>query len=80
MLRHEAQSDEPTPVLADEGELRQLELVEQRGAHPLHVAGVGVVAAGAGLVRTTEAHQVRRDDPEAGAREWSDHLAVEVAP
>ena len=41
----------------------QLELVEQRGAHPLDVAGVGVVGAAVGLVRATEAHQVGGDAP-----------------
>ena len=80
MLGHEAQADEATPVLADEGDVGQLELVEERGAHPLHVAGIGVVATRAGLVRATEAHQVGRDDPEARARERPDHLAVQIAP
>ena len=80
MLRHETQADEAAPVLADEGQPGQPELVEQCGTHPLHVTGVGVVGATVGLVGATEAHQVGSDDPEAGARERFDHLPVQVAP
>ena len=69
VLGHEPQTDEAAPVLADEGDVGQLELVEEGGTHPFDVTGVGVVVATGGLVGSTEADEVGRDDPEAGAGE-----------
>ena len=70
----------PPQSWPDERQVGELELVEERGAHPFDVAGIGVVVTTVGLVRATEAHQVGRDDPEARARERPDHLAVQIAP
>jgi hypothetical protein len=76
----EAQADETAPVLAEEGDVPQIEPVEEGLAHPLDVAGVGVVGALRGLVAAAEADEVRDDDPVPGLHEGRDHGAVQVAP
>ena len=80
MLTDEAQADEAAPVLADQGDVAEVEPVEQELAHPLDVAGERVVAAFGGLVGAAEADQVRGHDLQPGAGQDRDHLAVEVRP
>ena len=80
VLGHQSQPDEAAPVLPDEGEVAQVELVEQGRAHPLDVPGIGVVVLRVGLVGATEADEVGGDGAEARVDEQRDHLAVEVAP
>ena len=60
--------DEAAPVLAHDGDARQVEFVEERGPHPFDVAGVGVVASVGRLVRAPEADQVGGHHPETGRR------------
>ena len=68
------------PVLAEEGEARQVELVEQGRPQPLDHAGVGDVGPVGGLVRPPEADQVGGDAAHARLDEDRDHVPVEVAP
>jgi hypothetical protein len=78
--RHQAQADQATPVLAEEGDAAQVEPVEQRLAHPLDVPGVGVVGLLRGLVAAADADQVGRDHPVPGLDQAGDHVAVQEAP
>ena len=80
VLADQAQADEPAPVLADQRDVAQVEPVEEQLAHPLDVAGEGVVGALGGLVRAPEADQVGGDDLQPGCGEHRDHRAVEVGP
>ena len=80
VLGHQSQPDEAAPVLPDEGEVAQVELVEQGRAHPLDVPGIGVVVLRVGLVGATEADEVGRDGAQPRVDEHRDHLAVEEAP
>ena len=80
VLAHEAQADEPAPVLAHQRDVAQVEPVEEELAHPLDVAGERVVAALGRLVRAPEADQVGRDDLQPGRGEDRDHRAVQVGP
>ena len=75
-----AQADQAAPVLAEERHVVEVELVEQQAAHPLDVAGVGVVAALGRLVRAAEADQVGGDAPQSGVDQHRDHRPVEEAP
>ena len=68
VLAHQAQADQAAPVLADQGDPSQVEPVEEQLAHPLDVAGKGVVAALGGLVGAPEPHQVGRDDLQSRQR------------
>ena len=68
VLGGQAQADQAAPVLADERDAAQVEHVEGERAHPLDVAGVGVVLDRGRLVRAAEADQVRRDRAQPGRR------------
>ena len=59
VLADQAQADQTAPVLTHEREVAQVERVEQRGAHPLDVARVGVVGAFGRLVGAAEADRGR---------------------
>ena len=59
---------------------RQIQTIEQEGAHPLDVPRVGVVRSLGRFVRSPETHQIRRDDLQAGLRQHRDHRAVQVRP
>ena len=78
--REHPQSDEPAPVLPEERDVTQVEVIEQQLAHPLDVAGVGVVALLGRLVAAPESHQVGGDHPVSGGNQRGDHVAVQVAP
>src|SRR5664280_2775651 len=80
VLGNQPQPDEAAPVLADQGHLGQLEVVEEEAPHPLHVAGEGVLGARCRFVRAAEAHEVGCDDPQTASGERRDHVTVEVAP
>jgi hypothetical protein len=80
VLAHQTQADETAPVLAHQRDVREVQPVEQQRAHPLDVAGVGVVAPFGWLVRSTEAHEVGSHDLQPGLREDGDHLAVQIRP
>ena len=77
--RHHAQPDQTAPVLAEEGDVREIE-----GAHQLqHVIDLHRIAVRilvGELVRAPEADEVRRDDAIARVDEDGDHLAEEIAP
>ena len=78
LLDGEAEADRPAPVLDDDRELSQVELLDE----PRDRAGVevvGVVLPAERLVRAAEAEVVGRDRP--GRRgQLGDDLAVEVRP
>ena len=76
----QAQTDEATPVLTEQGHVLQVQHAEQRAAHPLDVPGVRVVTDLTWLVRTPETDEVGSDDTAARACEHPDHLAVEERP
>ena len=80
VLGRHPEPHQAAPVLADEGDVVQVELVEEGRAHPLDVAGVGVVGPLGRLVGAAEAHQVGRDAPQPGVDEHGDHVAVQEAP
>jgi hypothetical protein len=80
MFGDESQADEATPVLAEERDVLQVEMVEQRLPHPLDVAGIGVILGRCGFVAAPEADEVGRDSPQPGVREHRDHVPVEEAP
>ena len=52
VLGDQPQPDQPAPVLADQGDAAQVEDVEGQRAHPLDVAGVGVVLAARSACRS----------------------------
>jgi hypothetical protein len=66
VLADQAQADQPAPVLAHQRDVGQVEPVEEQLAHPLDVAGEGVVGALGRLVRSAEADQVGRHDLQPG--------------
>ena len=80
VLGRQPQPDQPAPVLADEGDLAQVEDVEHQGPHPLDVAGVAVVLDAGRLVRAAEADQVGRDRPQPGVGQDGQQRAVEERP
>src|ERR1700687_2578326 len=73
MFGGQSPPDEPAPVLADQRHPPQVQDVERQRAHPLDVAGVAVVLAPGGLVRSAEADEVRADHPMAGGNQYRDH-------
>jgi hypothetical protein len=75
-----AQPDEPTPVLTEEHDLPQVELVEQGLCEPVDVPGVGVILHPGRLVGSAEPDQVRGDHAAAVGDQGWQHVAVEVAP
>lgn len=80
VLRHKPQSDEATPVVADQRDVPQIEPVEQRRAGPCDVAVVGVVLASYRLVRAAETDQVRCHAAMTRADERRDHVPIGIAP
>ena len=66
VLGDQPQPDQPAPVLADQGHLAQVEVVEGQLAGPLDVPGVGVVARRQRLVRPAEPD--RGPAPRTGSR------------
>src|SRR3546814_5417472 len=75
--RHQAQADQPAPVLAEQGDVLEVE-PGQPLAHPGDVPLVGVVAACGRLVGTPETDQVRRDRPMALGRQRSEEHTSEL--
>ena len=79
MLDGEAEADRPAPVLDDDREVSQVELLDE----PRDRAGVevvGVVLPAERLVRAAEAEVVGRDRARRRASELGDDRAVEVRP
>ena len=79
VLGDEAQPDQTAPVVTHEGDVTQLQLLDQ-AAHPVHVALIGVVFATHRLVGAAEADQVGSDHPVAGGGDDRHGAAVEVRP
>src|SRR5207302_2313903 len=71
---NQAQPDQPAPVLADQGDVVEVQGVDG-GAHPVDVALIGVVLAVGGLVAAAEADQVGSDSAVPGGGEHRDHGA-----
>ena len=65
----DAQADQAAPVLAEEGDVAQVEVLDERASHPLDVAGVRVVGHLGRLVAATEADEVGGDDAVTGGDE-----------
>ena len=80
VLGHQSQPEQPAPVLAEQGHLVQVEVVQDQLTHPLDVAGEGVVRQCERLVRPPEPDHVGRHAPDAGVDEDRDHVAVEEGP
>jgi hypothetical protein len=80
VLRDQAEPDQPAPVLSDQRDVVQVQLVEGQRADPLDVPGVAVVGDACRLVGAPEADQVRGDRADPGIREHPDHVAVEERP
>src|SRR5262249_49987137 len=79
VLGGDAEADQPAPVLADEGDVAEIELLD-RGPDPVDVALVGVVLTPGRLVRSAEADQVRRDGAVPGRGDARTRRAVKVRP
>jgi hypothetical protein len=80
VLAHQAEPDQAAPVLPHQRDALQVEVVEQRLAHPLDVAGERVVLPRRRLVGAAEADQVGGDAAQPGVDQDRDHRAVEEAP
>jgi hypothetical protein len=63
VLGHQPQAEQPTPVLAEQRDVGEVEPVEERRPQPLDVPGVGVCRVVDRLVRPAEPDEVGRDDP-----------------
>lgn len=61
----ESKSDEATPVLAEQGDVPQVERVEQQTPQPSHMPGIGVVVIVHRFVGSTEPDEIRCDNPNA---------------
>lgn len=79
ILADVAKPDQPAPVLAEQRDVTQPQPVEE-GRHPVDMPLVRVDLALDGLVRATEAGEVRGDHPQPRVHEAGDHRPVEKAP
>jgi len=77
MLGGQPQPDQPTPVLADQGDPVQVHDVEDQFPYPFDMARVAVVLDASRLVGTTEPDQVRAHDAMPGGGQHRNHLAVQ---
>ena len=59
MLSNHAESDQAAPILADEGDLAQVEVVEDQFASPVDQPGVGMVRL---MDRSVGAAETDQDD------------------
>ena len=78
-LAGDAQAEQAAPVLADQRDAAQIERLD-RGAQPLDVTLIRVVAALARLVGAAEADEIRRDDAVSRRGEERNHLAIQIRP
>ena len=79
MLGDESEPDEPAPVLADEGDLAEVETLEH-GTHPVDVALVGVVVGRGRFVGAAEADEIGCHSAATCRGKERDHLPVEIRP
>ena len=80
MLGEQAKPDQPAPVLADQGDVAQVEVVEDQLAGPLDQPGVGVVGLVDRFVGAAETDQVGHHAPNPILDEHPDHVPVEERP
>src|SRR5207244_13648130 len=73
LLGREAKADEPSPVLADERRLAQIDGREE-ALHPIDVTLVRVVLTPGRLVRAAEADEIGRDRAEPRGGEDRDQI------
>ena len=78
-LCNESKSDEPAPVLANQGEIVEFVCGEPL-SHPVNMTLVGVVGHCGGFVAAAKAHEVGGNNAVPGGSEDRNHLAVEVTP
>ena len=79
ILGGDARTEQPAPVLTEQGDAAQVERFDQ-ARQPGDVLRVRVRARIRRLVRAPEADQVGHDHAEAGRLQRADHLPVQVAP
>ena len=77
MLGDQAQPDQSAPVLADQGDLAQVEVVEDQFPGPLDQPGVGVVDLVDRFVGAAEADQVGHHAPNPAFGEHPNHVPVQ---
>ena len=80
VLGRESHPDDAAPVVEHEGDVDEVELVEQQRPHPLDVTGHGVVGHLGGLVGQAHADQIGRDGPIAGRDDRGDLVAPQKRP
>ena len=80
MLSDQAQPEESAPVLAEVGDLAQVQRVEQGLPQPRDVPGIGVVRPLGRLVGPAEPDEVGRERVQARVGEDRQHGPVEIGP